>query len=304
MSLEQPKSRGRFRPIQFDNKFGIRDQDVINEAETMFTTFAAIQGLPNGKFDIDHLKDIHRHLLGDMYDWAGSFRTERLIVNGTTQEASAPPNLLESETSRLLDSLAKEKVSEMNTVEFADTMARYYTRLYKLSPFPDGNARTSRFFLDKFAEQNGMQFKWEQMPGEAFNLAVDMSLAGKPQALQALFRKFTDYQDLADIYSTQRVSKSVSQIVETAGLKQEMIPSVEINSVELLGRFAKYAKQILVRDLELYGQGSKATLRDWDRTSIEHSMRDKGDTVSASQMLKTTLGNIEAKQVPRSPGLR
>lgn len=37
-----------FRKVQLINNFGITDEAVISEAESMFTNLAALQGMPDG----------------------------------------------------------------------------------------------------------------------------------------------------------------------------------------------------------------------------------------------------------------
>ena len=38
--------------------------------------------IPEGQFDLAHLKAIHRHLFQDVYDWAGQVRTVEISKNG------------------------------------------------------------------------------------------------------------------------------------------------------------------------------------------------------------------------------
>ena len=59
------------------NKFGITDYQKLNEAEKniTFTKFLNIDKTYKTKFDINYLKSIHKHIFGDIFDWAGEFRT-------------------------------------------------------------------------------------------------------------------------------------------------------------------------------------------------------------------------------------
>ena len=195
------KGHNNFRPIQLQNNFGLNDQAVIGEAEALFTTMAAIQGMPTGDFGVEHFKSIHKHILGDMYPWAGEFRTAKLSVGDGYADSSAPPALLEMEVGRVLTSLQAEPAESMNAVEFADKMAMYYGKLYALSPFPDGNARASRFMIDAFAEKHQMQVSWEKVPAEAFHAAVKQSLNGNSAGLRQVFRVMTDHQDLYALHA-------------------------------------------------------------------------------------------------------
>lgn len=57
------------------NKLDIRDAATLDLAERRFTTIRARQGIPQGDFDLGHLKAIHHHLFQDVYEWAGKIRT-------------------------------------------------------------------------------------------------------------------------------------------------------------------------------------------------------------------------------------
>ena len=56
------------------NKLDIRDEQTLNEAETLATYINAskLEEQPlEGAFDFAHYKAIHHFLFSDLYDWAG-----------------------------------------------------------------------------------------------------------------------------------------------------------------------------------------------------------------------------------------
>ena len=60
------------------NKLGIHDSDELSSAEAGITLLRIMDLARNpvaGKFDSDHLREIHRRLFSDIYDWAGEYRT-------------------------------------------------------------------------------------------------------------------------------------------------------------------------------------------------------------------------------------
>lgn len=71
------------------NKLGITNPQELEVAERRHTNLRAGQ-LQNqgvtGKFDTEHLKALHKHIFGDVYDWAGEFR-EINIYKGTSDFA-------------------------------------------------------------------------------------------------------------------------------------------------------------------------------------------------------------------------
>lgn len=265
------KGHTNFRAVQLQNNFGITDQAVISEAETLFTTMAAIQGSPEGNFDTAHLKAIHKHILGDMYPWAGAFRTAKLIVGDGSTETTTPPSLLEMEVGRVLESMRSLPHDSMSVPEFADKLALYYTKLYALSPFPDGNARAARFLIDALADKHEMQVSWEKVPAEAFHAAVKQSLAGNNSGIKKVFGMITDHQDLYAKHSIDAIQTTTARIVQAAGLRPEYIPSQAIVTHQDIGQLARYVKLQLASDLKSLASGS-STMRDWDKTSINHEM--------------------------------
>jgi cell filamentation protein len=69
------------------NLSDIRDQEQVErfEAKAVYFRLVDLMLQPiTGKFDIDHLKAIHRYLFQDVYAWAGQFRTVD-ISKGFTQ---------------------------------------------------------------------------------------------------------------------------------------------------------------------------------------------------------------------------
>lgn len=59
------------------NKFDIRNGQQLNtvEREISIVKAAVLSRKITGKFDLKHLKDIHRFLFEDIYSWAGQIRT-------------------------------------------------------------------------------------------------------------------------------------------------------------------------------------------------------------------------------------
>ncbi len=57
------------------NRLDIRDAVELEVAERQFVAQRLLEPVAAGDFDLDHLKAIHRHLLQDVYAWAGEIRT-------------------------------------------------------------------------------------------------------------------------------------------------------------------------------------------------------------------------------------
>lgn len=67
------------------NKLGITEQDELEQAEAALvaTRSYQIQQTPlKGDFDLKHRQAIHKHLFGDVYEWAGELRTIDISKGG------------------------------------------------------------------------------------------------------------------------------------------------------------------------------------------------------------------------------
>ena len=60
------------------NKLNIHDRDKLREAErklTMLRLMDLLEKPVTGKFDFEHLRNIHKYIFQDIYSWAGKIRT-------------------------------------------------------------------------------------------------------------------------------------------------------------------------------------------------------------------------------------
>jgi cell filamentation protein len=58
------------------NKFGIKDMEGLQEVEGTIFALKNTQPLPEGSFDYDHLKAIHKHFFSDIYEWSGALKEQ------------------------------------------------------------------------------------------------------------------------------------------------------------------------------------------------------------------------------------
>lgn len=298
-----------FRKVQLINNFGITDEAVINEAESMFTNLAALQGMPDGSFDREHLQRVHAHLLGDMYPWAGEFRTAEIQVGNGVARSVAPAPLVGLEVDRILGDLRKVQSQHLSRLDLADRLASTYTRIYSVSPFPDGNARTARFFLDKFAESNDLQLNWDEVPVDAFKAAEVQAVKGDITGMRHLFRAVLKPIDLYEQFSADAMGSRVKAVAERTGITARVVPLSAMIGLSQSQVIAAVHRSIseLKADLTAYGEG-RPTTRDWANTSIAYEAKaGPKDFAAHSAVLNSTLERLrgiskEPTATIRSPG--
>lgn len=142
------------------NKLGIFDEDSLNEAERMITSYKLAKlYLDTGAqtFDAKHLKSIHKFLFEDIYPFAGEFRRENISKRITF----CLVQFIEPELDRAL----KTAIKMVPKLVDRDTLLRYVTELYSdldmIHPFREGNGRTEREFMrqyiDYVCKKNGLE---------------------------------------------------------------------------------------------------------------------------------------------------
>jgi Fic-DOC domain mobile mystery protein B len=126
----------------------------LNEAEQENIVLAQAWALSRRRDPLSEkfVKDLHRRMLGDVWRWAGKFRTSaRNIGIDYWQIPVALRQLLD-------DAKAWIEYSAYPPDEIA---VRFHHRLVQIHPFPNGNGRHSRLMADLLAMQLGRErFSW------------------------------------------------------------------------------------------------------------------------------------------------
>lgn len=83
------------------NKLGLTEEKALEEVERGIYFRKSKMQLPNGNFDYDHLKAIHKHFFGDLYEWAGKERTVDISKGG---DLFALKEFITKETNKIFSS--------------------------------------------------------------------------------------------------------------------------------------------------------------------------------------------------------
>ena len=145
------------------NKLGITSPEKLQVAESDFarSRLAELQEKPiDGAFDFDHLKEIHRHIFQDTYQWAGEIRQNfdaaKQEVIGGPAHAFTPSASIEAEGAKVFGRLAQDKaLTNLLRELFIQKAARLHHDINSLHAFPEGNGRTQREFLRELSVQAG-----------------------------------------------------------------------------------------------------------------------------------------------------
>jgi cell filamentation protein len=154
------------------NKLGIQDEEKLKRAEASLVawrSFELSQKPVQGSFDLDHLKAIHKHLFGDVYEWAGEIRNIDLFKDNSY---FANHRHIVSAAQPIFEKLANENHLNGLTADAFSARAAYYLgELNALHPFREGNGRAQREFINHLAFRNGYFIEWKNISQEDMDQA-------------------------------------------------------------------------------------------------------------------------------------
>ena len=165
------------------NRLGITDPDTLAVAERAAAFQRVVQLEQNpipGRFDFAHLRGIHRHILQDVYDWAGELRTTDTGAFGIPH---ARPQFLRDELDRVFGQIATRPPSTTDPDAATDTIAAHWSELTLVHPFRDGNSRSQRVFFDQMFRHAGWAVDWADVDAAAAHAARHMSVYGRSDYL-------------------------------------------------------------------------------------------------------------------------
>ncbi|MBR6046047.1 MAG: Fic family protein [Ruminococcus sp.] len=171
------------------NKLGIRDEDELMEVETVITAAKITMLLETpytGPFTAEHYRDLHRAIMGDLYDWAGEIRRVPLSKKGT---AFHSPANLERDTGLLFERLERERCFlDLDGEEYTRSIAEFYSDLNLLHPFREGNGRTQRVLITQLIERSGRSIDFSRCDKDFLMIATVYAAQGILDHLVEFFR--------------------------------------------------------------------------------------------------------------------
>lgn len=171
------------------NKFGIMDAAALEPVERSMSSRAIAcmesEGV-TGRFDRQHIQDIHWRIFGEVYDWAGEFRDIQIWKGGT--EFAAPDEIPDN-----LDSLCAgiQKAGYFQGVDrigTANAIADIMADLNLIHPFREGNGRTQRAFISQLALNAGYDLDFTKMSENDMRNASMAANRNNRNLMRYLFR--------------------------------------------------------------------------------------------------------------------
>ena len=180
--------------MAIENKLGITNSPELAEAEEKISKKKAILLFENGMLDklevgtFASLKEIHKYLFEDIYEFAGELRTVN-IAKGNFR--FAPLMYLEA---------ALENVDKMPQSNF-DEIIEKYVEMNIAHPFREGNGRSTRIWLDCILKKEiGKVVDWSMVDKEDYLLAMERSPIKDIEIKHVLKSALTEHIDSREVY--------------------------------------------------------------------------------------------------------
>lgn len=184
----------RFMSVVLENKLGIKDPVELAHREERLTKKRAIELYDNKLLEsfsvgtFAGLKAIHKYLFQDVYEFAGTMRTDN-IAKGNFRFA---PVLYLSE--------ALSNIDKMPQGTF-DQIIDKYVEMNVAHPFREGNGRSTRIWLDCILKKElGKVVDWSQVDKEDYLLAMERSPVRSKEIKSLLSEALTDQINDRQVY--------------------------------------------------------------------------------------------------------
>lgn len=172
------------------NKLNIRNaidlERVANEFAVVGMVDLSRESIPK-KFDAEYLKHVHKILFGNVYDWAGKFRTCKMSRNQDYYEPEKIKSELNRFCSEFCDNFVDAAFSGKDDV--ADVLAHSWADLNKIHAFRDGNGRSQYVFFGQACKIKGYVLEANKSDLRNLRTARDLASMGNEVSLRGMLKR-------------------------------------------------------------------------------------------------------------------
>lgn len=183
------------------NNSNTKDQDYLDRFEQRETTIA-LKNLRDdpvkGRFDLQHLQEIHKRIFKDVYPFAGQRRTVNISkaeekLAGASVDYATIINIRPQaqESLERLNQRDWSGLKDMSKPEDMKDFAKNVIDIWKAHPFREGNTRTTMTFVGQFAKERGFALDNELLSQNATFVRSSL-VVGSYDKTEHLTRILTD----------------------------------------------------------------------------------------------------------------
>jgi cell filamentation protein len=151
------------RPAQRTYKLSLSTAAGLEAAEREITHTALIllhESPISPGCDLPHLREIHKRIVGGIYEWAGQIRTVAMAKGAMF----CLPQYIDSSAAIIFRELHDEDcLRGLSRDAFVGRLAYYLGEVNALHPFREGNGRAQRAFFAQLARSTGFTLAWQHL---------------------------------------------------------------------------------------------------------------------------------------------
>ncbi|MGB4985765.1 MAG: Fic family protein [Erysipelotrichaceae bacterium] len=222
------------------NLANIKEHDLLSRAEADITNLAmvAVYNQSYKVFDTKTLQDIHSNIFGQIYDWAGEFRTIQIakyedVLGGDTVRYTFPKQI-KKELDAVMKEVKKLKRTDSNDKDIVFRLERIIATIWHIHPFREGNTRTCIVFAVLLAKHLGFEVNHELF--KTHSAYVRNALVWASQGI------YSKHEYLERIFSDAILGDSLNEddVPATVASKYESIGEYKVkNYVERPHKYVK-----------------------------------------------------------------
>ena len=172
------------------NKLNIRDYEVLRTKmrDVVPIRIAELEKHPIVKeMSSDYLRSIHRHLYGDLFQWAGEYRT----VDYPNDPTACRTEYIGSCVDDIFKEMKKKDFLSKSD-DFCGDLAHMISELYAIRPFRLGNGVAIKVLANCIAILNGRYLDYSDASESLLDVAIKMGVAGDTSHLEALISEIIE----------------------------------------------------------------------------------------------------------------
>ena len=155
------------------NKLGIKNEQTLGriEAEQSRANMMLLYEQGFQDFSPNGLREIHRTLFGDIYEWAGQYRViniekrEKLLAGRSVWYSN--DDRIEEDLDEAFGRLGNARWNGISREQFVHQLTSLFPPIWQVHPFREGNTRTVVMMMTFFVEYHGYFMDQELMAASA-----------------------------------------------------------------------------------------------------------------------------------------
>jgi cell filamentation protein len=168
------------------NKLGLGTAAELEAAEREITHAALIlldESPVSPSYDLPHLREIHKRIFADIYEWAGQIRTVAIAKGAMF----CLPQYIASSAAVIFRELRDEDcLRGLPRDAFVRRLAHHLGEVNALHPFREGNGRAQRAFFGQLARDAGFTLAWQHLDPARNVEASAAIMRGDPEPMREM----------------------------------------------------------------------------------------------------------------------